>query len=889
MLIHLDRMKKLSKLSGVPLQRILKFQKRESANGKLLSGDGGMSGGDLHLYKKTAKDIAKAMGDTKLLNRIKGLSTKPNLRKGWSEYSEFLIINPKIQDKLLVWLLKDTKRMAEEFVRKEFDREPEDHEHYAFWNASPDTAKKGVKFGFKSKDPKLKTLQKNIKGFLKQKKSYLQDRDDINVDEKYKIPTTRSKIAAWMKKYGWKSKDIGKMVDNKWVGYHPGDIMAQPEKEKSPPKEQITETAKVTVTDKDLKHFDDRPEDVDQKTQAPELHPAMEAQKQRQLSLEGSAIPMKNEDIELKKQEQIEEYVPSHTPMESLPEEMKVKESMEEEVLDPKDLIVDYKNRQVQKFEEGGSVLKEPQLPEDPEEQKRAMGETDIISEAIEDKVEGTVPTPVPQDAWRLKPEETVVQQEVGDLTTKSDKQIKKELKETIEVKSAPGSDVISISPRKSQVQRSKALKDELKRRKQASDDASEAAVKAGIRETKSIMAKPEVKVDLKEDVKVEETGDPKAFDLQTYIQQTLQRDDEAREVMRNELSKANESELNIQKVEPFRFWNNMSTPAKIVAGIGMLIGGYAAKDSPAGLQAVMNVIDGAVNADIQAQKLTQEQQLVVAKEATRRAKAAVDKYKAVATSPVQKAKLMELAQALEVKKAGIAKKQQLQALKQYVMNKAREGKIHLVPPALMRMVYPKEEMKRIDTMRGDYEKERKERKIQPILSAYRRMYRLIDKKEDVSGMDDIAIVFSFMKMLDPNSVVRETEFETAANAGPRAKYFARQWNRFITGGRFTQADRKGFLKSALTLVKPALDEEKQIQRKYVSMARRYGYPSAFIIPPSTRYFDLPGTKDDAAIRKIMKEQGKTRDEAESIHYHVAGKVKKPRYVMRKGVRYPVK
>jgi hypothetical protein len=34
-------------------------------------------------------------------------------------------------------------------------------------------------------------------------------------------------------------------------------------------------------------------------------------------------------------------------------------------------------------------------------------------------------------------------------------------------------------------------------------------------------MAKPEVKVDLKEDVKVEETGDPKAFDLQTYIQQT--------------------------------------------------------------------------------------------------------------------------------------------------------------------------------------------------------------------------------------------------------------------------------------------------------------------------------------------------------------------------------
>jgi hypothetical protein len=407
-------------------------------------------------------------------------------------------------------------------------------------------------------------------------------------------------------------------------------------------------------------------------------------------------------------------------------------------------------------------------------------------------------------------------------------------------------------------------------------------------------MAKPEVKVDLKEKVDVEETADPQAFNLQTYIQQTLQRDDEAREIMRNELAKANEAELNIQKVEPYRFWNTMSTPAKIVAGIGMLIGGYAAKDSPAGLQAVMNVIDGAVNADIQAQKLTQDQQLVVAKEATRRAKAAVDKYKAVATSPIQRAKLMELAQALEVKKAGIAKKQQLQALKTYVMNQARAGKLHLVPPALMRMVYPKEEMKRIDTMRTNFEKERKERKLQPVISAYRRMHNLISKKDDITGMDDIAIVFSFMKQLDPGSVVRESEFETAANAGPRAKWFARQWNRFITGERFTQADRDGFLRASLKLVKPAMDEEKELQRKYISMARRYGYPSAFIISPSTRYFDLPGTKDDAAVRRIMKEEGKTREEAEDIHHYVVHGVKskrqlkreKPVYYSHKGVKY---
>ena len=469
--------------------------------------------------------------------------------------------------------------------------------------------------------------------------------------------------------------------------------------------------------------------------------------------------------------------------------------------------------------------------------------------------------------------------------------EIKEKLKETKEVTSEPGSDTVTLKTRPSQIQRSKKLKAALHKKKVEADPrfGSQEEFEA----YKKVSEAPSPQLDeetLTEKITVEDKeADPKAFSIQDYIQQTLQRDDEARQVMQDELAKAAEVEQNLQKVEPFRFWNNMSTPAKIVAGIGMLIGGYAAQDSPAGLQAVMNVIDGAVSADINAQKLTREQQLSTAKEATRRATAAVNKYKALATNPATKAKLMELGQALEMKKAGLAKTQQLQALRQFVMNKARAGQLHLVPPALMRMVYPKEEMKRIDKMRENFEKERKDRKITPIISAYRRLHNLMSSKEEISGADDIAIVFQFMKMLDPNSVVREGEFKTAEGAGPRAKFFARQWNRMFHGGRFTSGDRKAFLQSSLKLVKPAMDEEKELQRKYVSMARRYGFPAAFIVSPSTRYFDLPGTMDDAAVRKIMKEQGKTREEAESIHFHVAGKVKKPRYMYRKGVKYPVR
>jgi len=602
------------------------------------------------------------------------------------------------------------------------------------------------------------------------------------------------------------------------------------------------------VTDKDLQRFDLKEGD-DPKTTAP----SAEYLEKLKIKDEGSGVPFVQESVEEK--EEVKDYVPSHTTLDQLPEDMKAKEP-------PTDIIEEYQQRtekDVMKLNEGGLI---PPLPDDPEEKKRDTGQTDIISEAVEDKVEGT----------------QLEQEEPGDTTKMSIPEVQAKLKETLEVSSEPGSDVIKLTTRPDQVKKRKVLKEALTEKKALveagppDEPGIRQAQKLGITDPSQQVVNEQVKDEQITEKTAQPPVDvePKAFNLQSFIQQTMQRDEDARKIMNEQLAAAADVENKIQKVEPFRFWNNMSTPAKIVAGIGMLIGGYAAKDSPSGLQAVMNVIDGAVNADIQAQKLTQQQQLVVAKEATRRAKAAVDRYKATATSPQTKAKLMELAQALEVKRVGIAKKQQLQHLRGYVMNQARSGKLHLVPPSLMRMVYPKEDMKRIDSMRTDYEKERKERKIQPVLSAYRRMHNLISRDEEISGMDDIAIVFSFMKLLDPGSVVRESEFETAANAGPRAKYFARQWNRFITGGRFTQSDRKGFLKSALNLVKPALDEEKQLQKKYISMSRRYGYPAAFIIPQSTRYFDLPGTMDEAAIRKIMKERGKTYDEASDIHNQVA-------------------
>jgi hypothetical protein len=144
-------------------------------------------------------------------------------------------------------------------------------------------------------------------------------------------------------------------------------------------------------------------------------------------------------------------------------------------------------------------------------------------------------------------------------------------------------------------------------------------------------------------------------------------------------------------------------------------------------------------------------------------------------------------------------------------------------------------------------------------------MNNLISNKKDFTGADDIALVFQFMKTLDPNSVVRENEFKTAEGAGPRATQFARAWNKFYTGGRFAFNDRKAFLGTVKNLVQPALDSDKFIKTKYLRMAKRYGYPPALIVTPSVSWEDLPGGKDELQIQRVMKRKGLTRDEAEKV------------------------
>ena len=69
------------------------------------------------------------------------------------------------------------------------------------------------------------------------------------------------------------------------------------------------------------------------------------------------------------------------------------------------------------------------------------------------------------------------------------------------------------------------------------------------------------------------------------------------------------------------------------------------------------------------------------------------------------------------------------------------------------------------------------------------------------SAAGDIAMIFGFMKILDPGSVVREGEFATAQNAAGIPDRVRAQYNAAINGQRLTDVQRTDFMNQAKNII----------------------------------------------------------------------------------------
>jgi len=91
----------------------------------------------------------------------------------------------------------------------------------------------------------------------------------------------------------------------------------------------------------------------------------------------------------------------------------------------------------------------------------------------------------------------------------------------------------------------------------------------------------------------------------------------------------------------------------------------------------------------------------------------------------------------------------------------------------------------------------------------------------DPSAAGDLALIFNFMKMLDPGSTVREGEFANAQNSagvGPRVQAM---YNSVISGQRLADTQRNDFMDRADSLYQAALRGQKQLDKAYKGIAER--------------------------------------------------------------------
>jgi len=112
----------------------------------------------------------------------------------------------------------------------------------------------------------------------------------------------------------------------------------------------------------------------------------------------------------------------------------------------------------------------------------------------------------------------------------------------------------------------------------------------------------------------------------------------------------------------------------------------------------------------------------------------------------------------------------------------------------------------------------------QEVKSAYGRVLASED-----NAVGDLSLIFGYMKMLDPGSVVREGEFATAQNAAGVPERIQNIYNQVVSGQRLSPSQRQSFKGQAGKLYSTAQTQEAQVRQGIERIAKGYGLNAANI------------------------------------------------------------
>ena len=100
------------------------------------------------------------------------------------------------------------------------------------------------------------------------------------------------------------------------------------------------------------------------------------------------------------------------------------------------------------------------------------------------------------------------------------------------------------------------------------------------------------------------------------------------------------------------------------------------------------------------------------------------------------------------------------------------------------------------------------------------------------TGATDIALIFNYMKMLDPTSVVRGSEYKAAEDASPFLLMLGQQYNKLFTkqASKLPDQTRRYFLQAATETYRPYIESQKRLEAGFIEEAESFGLDASKIV-----------------------------------------------------------
>jgi hypothetical protein len=306
-------------------------------------------------------------------------------------------------------------------------------------------------------------------------------------------------------------------------------------------------------------------------------------------------------------------------------------------------------------------------------------------------------------------------------------------------------------------------------------------------------------------------------------IMRTREKRDEAAGLAMQKLEQARQDYANA-KIDPDRFFGN-DTGKRLLAGIAIAFGAIGQGLTGAKDNAALNIITKAIDRDIDAQEKNRDalgKRIDFERLGLQDIKSRYDD--SVKGKLAQKAMSIEMAQ-MKIDQIGKrygteeaqAKAQSLIGQLEVQKQDARFKLAQLEADAVTASQPDREKlMGAEDNLRKEREGSYEYKQTSIRRDAYATMSAA---DEQGKGPGDLAFIFSYMKLLDPGSTVREGEFANASNAGGVSDKIRNEYNRILNGGWLNEEQRKKFLavsKGILDKSETALAKKDEGLRKIV-------------------------------------------------------------------------